>query len=112
MQEKRLEQKLVEEVRKRGGIAYKFISPGRAGVPDRLVILPFNKIGFVEVKRPGKGKLRKIQKREIERLQGLGCKCYLLDDPDKLLWLINDIENGIEVMDEKKLIKSLLEELE
>ena len=34
-------------------MAYKFVSPGNAGVPDRVVILQGGKSGFVELKRPG-----------------------------------------------------------
>ena len=35
-----------------GGIALKFTSPGMAGMPDRLVLLPEGKIYFVELKAP------------------------------------------------------------
>lgn len=31
----------------------KWTSPGNAGVPDRIVILPRNVIAFVELKAPG-----------------------------------------------------------
>ena len=50
MREKAIEQKLVKAVRARGGIAPKFVSPGFSGVPDRLILLPDGKCGFVEVK--------------------------------------------------------------
>lgn len=52
--EKELELMLVKEVKRRGGRSFKFISPGINGVPDRLVLLPFGRAGFVEVKAPGK----------------------------------------------------------
>ena len=51
--EKKIEQKLVREVKKKGGIAPKWVSPGFAGIPDRIVLLPKGKIAFVEVKAPG-----------------------------------------------------------
>ena len=54
MREKQIEQALVKAVRKRGGIALKFVSPGMAGVPDRLVLFPGGRMAFVEVKAPGK----------------------------------------------------------
>lgn len=38
--EKTTEKYLRDEVRKIGGRAYKFVSPGNTGVPDRLVCLP------------------------------------------------------------------------
>ena len=40
MLENELEKKLRDKVKKLGGKAYKFVSPGNAGVPDRLVFLP------------------------------------------------------------------------
>ena len=38
MRESTIEHRLVTEVKKRGGIAPKFVSPGLDGVPDRLVL--------------------------------------------------------------------------
>ena len=55
MREKIIEQHLVMAVKNSGGIAPKLVSPGFDGMPDRLVLLPGGKIGFVEVKAPGKG---------------------------------------------------------
>ncbi|MEE3396983.1 MAG: VRR-NUC domain-containing protein, partial [Succiniclasticum sp.] len=52
--EKQIEQKLVTETRKKGGLAVKFVSPSFSGMPDRLVLLPHGVMGFVEVKAPGK----------------------------------------------------------
>ena len=40
MLEKEIEKILVTEVKKLGGKAYKFVSPGNSGVPDRIVIFP------------------------------------------------------------------------
>ena len=54
MREKTIEQKLIKAVKNAGGIAPKLVSPGFDGMPDRLVLLPGGKIGFVEVKVPGK----------------------------------------------------------
>lgn len=45
---------LSKAVKNSGGIALKLVSPGFDGMPDRLVLLPGGKIGFVEVKVPGK----------------------------------------------------------
>lgn len=52
--EKKLEVKLLNAVKKDGGIALKLVSPGYAGLPDRLILIAYGKIGFVEVKAPGK----------------------------------------------------------
>lgn len=53
MREKSIEEKLVAAVKVQGGVCWKFTSPGTAGVPDRIVLMPFGRIGFVEVKTPG-----------------------------------------------------------
>ena len=66
-----IEAALRDGVRWRGGIAYKFVSPGNVGVPDRLVLWPGGRVQFVELKAPG-GKLSKMQTRQIERLEALG----------------------------------------
>lgn len=47
-----IEKHLVAEVKKAGGVAYKFISPGHRSVPDRIVLLPGGRIVFVECKHP------------------------------------------------------------
>lgn len=49
-----------------GGISRKWVSPGRAGVPDQIVIIK-GQVWFVEVKTLG-GRLSDVQKREHERL--------------------------------------------
>ena len=53
MREREIERKLVSAVKSSGGICPKFVSPGFDGMPDRVVLLPHGKFGFVEVKRSG-----------------------------------------------------------
>lgn len=71
MREVRIERALREAVAEAGGIAYKFTSPGRPGVPDRIVLLPGRPVQFVEVKRPG-GKATPAQEREHARIAAMG----------------------------------------
>jgi len=47
MLEKQIEAYLVERVKEAGGIAYKFTSPQRRSVPDRLVLLDIVKAAHV-----------------------------------------------------------------
>lgn len=93
MLERQVEQALIREVRKRGGIAPKFTSPGTAGMPDRLIILPGGHIGFVELKAPGQ-KPRPLQQRQIDRLADLGCMVRTIDHPNQIQDLINEITNS------------------
>ena len=71
MREKDLEKILVAEVKKLGGRAYKWVSPGNDGVPDRIIIFPNQRPIFVELKTET-GRLTALQKVQIERLQILG----------------------------------------
>lgn len=50
MLEKEIEKILVQEVKKLGGRAYKWVSPGNNGVPDRIIIFPGQMPIFTELK--------------------------------------------------------------
>jgi hypothetical protein len=91
MQEKLTERKLVEAVKKAGGRCPKFVSPGLDGMPDRLVLLPDGKIGFVEVKATGKAP-RALQLRRHEQLRRLGFKVYVLDRAAQIGEIIDEIQ--------------------
>ena len=93
MREKQLEQKLVKAVRSRDGICPKLVSPGMDGMPDRMVLLPEAKIGFVEVKAPGQ-KPRPLQVRRHEQLKALGFTVSVLDDPEQIPAVIEEVQNG------------------
>lgn len=93
MDEKSVERRLVMEVRKEGGICPKFVSPGMNGMPDRIVLLPDEKFGFVEVKRPGQ-KPRKLQERRHHRLRSLGYKVFVLDNPGDIHTVLTEIRGG------------------
>lgn len=71
MKESDIEKVLVSEVKKLGGRAYKWISPGNDGVPDRIVIFPNNRPVFVELKTD-RGELSALQSVQIKRLRVLG----------------------------------------
>lgn len=90
MLESDLESKFTRAVKQAGGRAYKFVSPGNAGVPDRLVILPGGHIGFVELKQKGK-KPTKLQRNQITRIRNLGFYARVLDDPHDIPRVIFDI---------------------
>lgn len=83
--EKQVEERLTTRAREHGGIAYKFTSPGRRAVPDRLMLVPcWNWTGvyqFVEAKAPGK-KPTLSQLREHERIESRGGVVHVVDDYD------------------------------
>lgn len=93
MKEKDIEKKLVEAVRESGGFAPKFVSPGWDGVPDRIILLPGEKIGFVELKSPGK-KLRILQKRRKRQLEQLGFPVFTVDGVEQIGGVIDAIRTS------------------
>lgn len=87
MREQEIEQKLREAVKRMGGRAYKFISPGNVGVPDRIVIMPGRPVIFVELKTEV-GRLTPVQKAQIGYLERLGQDVrvlYGMDDVEKFI---------------------------
>ncbi len=93
MLEKYIEKKLVAAVKKMGGIAVKFVSPGLDGMPDRLVLLPNGKMAFIELKAPGK-KPRPLQIRRIKQLQNLGFACYVIDSTEQIGGTLDEIQSS------------------
>lgn len=91
MRERDVERALVKAVQNRGGICPKWVSPGLDGVPDRIVMLPDGKIGFVELKAPGE-RPRALQIARIRQIERLGYKVFVCDE----VGLIEDILSEIE----------------
>lgn len=84
MTEKKIEAYLRDKVKAAGGKAYKFVSPGNAGVPDRLVCFPGGRMAFVELKAPGKSStpLQKVKQAELRRM---GCSVFTDVDSKSLV---------------------------
>jgi len=78
MRERDIESYLRERVKAAGGIAYKFTSPGNAGVPDRIVLLPGGRVVFVELKAPGK-KSTPLQELQQKRISSMGFEVMVID---------------------------------
>lgn len=92
MNEKILERKLVSTVRKMGGLCLKFVSPGFDGVPDRIILLPGGHIGFAEIKTTGL-KPRPLQMRRKKQLEKLGFSVLILDRPEQIGGIIDEIQS-------------------
>ncbi|WP_096269385.1 VRR-NUC domain-containing protein [Paucisalibacillus globulus] len=95
MREKEIEEYLRKEVKKAGGKAYKFESPGNDGVPDRIVVFPGNRIYFIELKAPGK-KPRPLQVKQMRDLRNFGCKADVIDSKEK-------VDNFIELVKQREI---------
>ena len=90
MREKQIEQKLVRAVKARGGICPKLVCPGMDGMPDRIVLIPGGRMAFVEVKAPGK-EPRPLQTHRHQQLRALGFPVFVLDDPEKVPWILEEV---------------------
>ncbi len=71
MKESYIEKQLEKTVREKGGLCFKFVSPGNPGVPDRIVITPDGRTIYIELKAET-GSLQKIQEWQIERIRKCG----------------------------------------
>lgn len=74
--EKGVEKMLTEGVKKMGGICWKWVSPGRAGVPDRIVVVASH-VWFVELKSEGKVE-RPLQVAVRKMIEAAGGRCRVL----------------------------------
>ena len=92
MREQQIEQKLVQAVRKKGGLCLKFVSPNFDGMPDRLILLPHGKIAFAELKAPGK-KPRPLQVTRHKLLMKLGFRVYVIDSVEQIGVILDEIQS-------------------
>lgn len=83
MNEKLIERKLRDAVRKLGGKALKFSSPYETGYPDRLVLMPGGRAFWAEIKTTGKKPTAK-QKMIQAYLRSLGFTSEIIDSEAKL----------------------------
>lgn len=89
--EKLLERKLRESVKKLGGWAVKFWVVNLAGFPDRIVLMPGGGIWFVEMKSTGK-EPSPIQKVIQSKLRSLGFEVWVIDTQILLDEFLNELK--------------------
>jgi hypothetical protein len=95
MLEKDIEQYLVREVHKRGGLTYKFVSPAARGVPDRIVIIPGGAVWFVELKTET-GRLSPLQRRHLKQLRQVGANATVVYGMDGVQqFLRGAVDDGV-----------------
>jgi len=94
MLEKQIEKRVCDYAKSKGFLAYKFTSPNRASVPDRLFISEDGFCFFIEFKRKG-GKVTEGQKREMQRLEDQRVVVYVVDNIDTGKHIIDAISMGI-----------------
>lgn len=88
--ESAVERRLVSGVKARGGLCWKFVSPGTSGVPDRIVVTRTGDVWFVELKADD-GRLSPRQALILRQLKDRGALAVVLigrDDVDRFLEVI------------------------
>ena len=90
MRESSIESKLVRMVRERGGLCFKFVSPGNPGVPDRIVITPAGRTVYVEMKTEV-GRLAAIQKWQHEELRKRGADVRTLKGLEQVKAFVEEV---------------------
>lgn len=93
MLEKDIERKLVYGINLLGGRAFKWVSPGNDGVPDRIVFLPERPPIFVELKTET-GRLSTLQKVQIKRLRDLGQDVRILYGLEEVDGFLKECKEG------------------
>ena len=90
MRESSIETRLVRMVRDRGGLCFKFVSPGNPGVPDRIVITPAGRTVNVELKTEV-GRLAAIQKWQHEEMRKRGADVRTLKGLDQVKAFVEEV---------------------
>lgn len=110
--EKALEARLVDEVKKRGGMAVKLTSQFHRGLPDRLCVLPFHTIAFVETKSTGE-KPTALQEAAMQQLRSMRFTVRVVNSTETLEELLQGFderlaeqaENDAELQAKRKAMK-------
>ncbi|MBS6475370.1 MAG: VRR-NUC domain-containing protein [Clostridiales bacterium] len=90
MLETEIERRMVQEVKKRGGLCYKFVSPSNPGVPDRIIITPEARVIFVELKTEI-GRLSNLQKWQRDEMRKRGADVRVIKGWDAAKALIEEV---------------------
>lgn len=95
--ESQVEQRITERAKEHKGTAYKFTSPGRRSVPDRLIVcrcIPHElRPLFIEAKRPGH-EATPSQKREHKKLRDRDATVFVADDYDIVDLIFESVCDG------------------
>ncbi len=90
MKESDIEANLVRMVRARGGLCYKWVSPGNLGVPDRIIITPEGRTIFVELKTTA-GRLSAAQVWQHTRLKQHNADVRVLYDRSQVTAFVREV---------------------
>jgi hypothetical protein len=91
--EKDIEKRVCDYAKSLGVLVYKFTSPSRRSVPDRMFITKTGTVFFIEFKRKGE-KPTAAQQVEIGKIRKQGGTVYVVDDETAGRCIISDEYHG------------------
>ncbi len=90
IKERDVERYFKAQLERRGALVFKFVSPGQAGVPDRVVLLPGGRVVFAEMKAPGE-KPRPLQRAVFSRMARAGHPVYIIDSREAVKKFMEEV---------------------
>lgn len=88
--EKDIEAKVVAFAKSLQMLVYKFTSPSRRSVPDRMFITKAGVVFFIEFKRKGQ-KPTASQEVEITKILSHGVKCFVVDNVERGIRIVRTL---------------------
>lgn len=92
--EKVIEAKVVQYAQSLGMLVYKFTSPSRRSVPDRMFITSTGTVWFIEFKRLG-CLPKPSQEVEIAKIRAAGVKVFVVDNVEDGKNVVREMVSGI-----------------
>lgn len=92
--EKDIEKRVCDYAKSLKMLCYKFTSPSRRSVPDRMFICEDGEVWFAEFKRKGQ-KPTAAQEVEMKKLRDRGIHVSIIDDIEKGKQIVKIIAEGV-----------------
>jgi len=91
--EKDIEAAVCKYAKSLGMLCYKFTSPSRRSVPDRMFITGMGVVWFVEFKRR-RGKPTPAQQVEIAKIKATGVEVFVVDNVEEGKFIVRTMNNA------------------
>lgn len=82
-----VEHYFVQQCKKFGKLTYKFVSPGQAGVPDRIAIGEDGVVVFIEFKKNTSEYPRALQFKQMDKITRAGASVLVIRSKAEVDWL-------------------------
>ena len=89
--ERDIERHFVKACQNAGAVVRKAEWVGRAGCPDRIVLMPGGRVAFAELKDGDRGRLSPVQEHEIGVLRKLGFEVRVIRNSRDVAVFVHEI---------------------